>query len=61
LEEYLEILFIQARDLIISNDKQTNSKIYLIAWLNEDQKQIRKTEVCILKYSINPFLLRKFI
>ncbi len=45
LEEYLEILFIQIRDLIRTNEEQNDLGLFIMAWLDEDRKKIQQTQV----------------
>ena len=49
LEEYLEILFLQIRDLsILNTGDDEQGEFYLIAWLDQDRKDIQRTEVTLL-------------
>lgn len=46
LEEYLEILFLQIRDLwILNTGDNEHAEFYLIAWLDQERKNIQRTEV----------------
>jgi hypothetical protein len=45
LEEYLEVLFIQARDLAISNGDKKHLELFITAWLDQDRKQLQQTQV----------------
>lgn len=46
LEEYLEIVFLQIRDLSMLNGKENDQvEFFLTAWLDEDREQIQRTEV----------------
>ena len=45
LEEYLEILFIQVRDLAMSNDDKKHLELFITAWLDQDRKQFQQTQV----------------
>ncbi|CAF0949331.1 unnamed protein product [Rotaria sordida] len=45
LEEYLEILFIQARDLTISNEDKNNLKLFIIACLDHDQRRNQQSQL----------------
>ena len=45
LEEYLEISFIQARDLTLPTADQGNCRLFLLAWLDHEQKQVQQSQV----------------
>ncbi|CAF3353132.1 unnamed protein product [Rotaria sp. Silwood1] len=45
LEEYLEILFIQARDLTILNEDNNDLKLFIIACLDHDQRRSQRSQL----------------
>lgn len=45
LEEYLEILFLQARDLIVADTEQTGWRVHLAAWLDDDRQHVQSSQV----------------
>jgi len=60
LEEYLEILFLQVRDLTISNKDKDHLELFITAWLDQDRRQIQQTQVRSLILSAKYCLLILF-
>jgi hypothetical protein len=56
LEEYLEILFIQIRDLAISNEDKNHLELFITAWLDQDRKDIQQTRVRSFIVSLQNFI-----
>jgi hypothetical protein len=60
LEEYLEILFLQVRDLTISNKDKDHLELFITAWLDQDRRQIQQTQVRSLILSAKYYLFILF-
>ena len=48
LEEYFEILFLQARYITISNEKREQIKLYISAYLDHERRQSQQTQVRLI-------------